>query len=247
MVITLINFIKVCHKLKSGILLDEDEIYSLKVFLMYQFSLEQLIYFISSIFFVTIGVILQLNYDFLLCLSICLYILAFILMFLNTPLILPIARKKYEISLNQYLKLHLNKYSGYKLKYTTFLPHTSFDIRKENVYFFYDGYYFHCVESLLKKENYFTFRKNRVFSYPDPNSVNVRSLDFKLSDIVSFSGKLNVKFKEDSTKDILNILSTEETSCRISLSNFKTIYLGASLATYFRSIIPEREIISRTE
>lgn len=247
MVIILINFIKVCHKLKSGILLDEDEIYNLKVFLMYQFSTEQVIYFIASIFFVTIGVILQLNYGFLLSLAICLYILAFVLLFLNTPLILPLARKKYEMSLNTYLKLHLSRYKGYKLKYTTFLPHTSFDITKENIYFFYDGYYFHCVESLLKKEHYFTFRKDRVFSYPDPNSINVRSLDFKLSDIVSFSGKLNVQFKEDSTKDILKIISTEETSCKVSLNNFKTIYLGASIATYFRSIIPEREIIYKSE
>ncbi|EJW92968.1 hypothetical protein EVA_18925, partial [gut metagenome] len=92
--------------------------------------------------------------------------------------------------------------------------------------------------------NHFKFKKNKVFSFPDPDSINVRSLDFKLSDIISFSGSINVKFKEDSTKDILKVISTEETNCKICLSNFKTIYLGESIASYFRSIIPEREIIN---
>ena len=236
MVITLIRFKQILKKLHLGILLEENDIKYLKSFLGLRLGLNHIWGIVLFNLFLISGIILNI-YGIWPIAIIC-YLIGIIALIYFIPVNVKSLMKEYNEALAEYLNFKL-PLKSYDFKYTKYLVFPEARIKKENVYFITDGYYFAIVEDLLKAEY---SKKGILFKYPDLTSSQIKHIDFKLQDIISYSNIHKfTKFHSDNISDLIKGLPEGKPEFRINLKNFKSISLGNEAGAYFKNLIPEHE------
>ena len=213
-----------------------------RIYIHFTFSWHLVHGVLAGLIFIFLGMVFNYFWSTLLPLSIVLYLFSAFCICYFVPVFPFIFRKHYDKSLQKFIMVQLKEFQNYRLFYTTYIPNSIFDINKEKIYFLADGYYFYLIEDFLLSEEYLSLGQRKLFKYPDTQSLNKMYVNFKLSDIVSYQCNVKQDIKDSSLNDLTSKVPHGDLYCKICLKNFKIFSIGAEVAEYFRSIIPEKEI-----
>ncbi len=215
-------------------MLEENEIKYVKGILGYRLGYNHILGLCFVFFALTMFLILVLTGN--IALGSIILVVGVILFLYYAPLYIKPLKKLYDKALEKYLEENLKDAS---FKYTSYLIQSGFPIKKDRVYFIYDGYYFKIKEDLLNIEEP---KKGTTFKYPDLNCNSKNIISFKLQDIISYKKLLNLEeFTPSSYEDLVKLKPDKVTDFRIKLTDFKSINLGNDIYPYFKKIIKEKE------
>lgn len=232
MVNILISFLWTLKKLSRGYPLEEGDLVIIKAYLAYEFNYRIAIPLAVNTILLLLGIVFLLINSYLIGLAFI--IIALIDMLYFTPITYVWNRKAYQKALLKFLEHKLEKYIHMNLLYTYYLIHSSYDINKNSVYFFYDDYYFIIIEDLLKAE---WFGK-KLFKYPDWSSLNKEPITIKLNDIVSFIAKTQKEVTNNTLLDLVLLEIKPSITTQIKLKDFKSITLGNDVGQVLNKIVP---------
>lgn len=223
MVSILIKFINCLKKIKKGYLLDDRDNTFLKSYLGYEFNSYLGIPIGIIVILLLISVLLFIvNYR-LIAIILITIVSALIIYFI--PILFLLYRKSYNKALTAFIRSHFTTYLNYNFLYTLNITN-----KKENVFCFFDEYYFYIFSDfLVKKDKFITI---------DPKKLNEKPIVFTISDVTSFVVNNKLVFSLDDIDSILNKTIKTNNFAKIDLKNFKSLILGYEIGLALNKFIP---------
>lgn len=223
MVSILIKFINCLKKIKKGYLLDDRDNTFLKGYLGYEFNsylgfpigIIVILMLISVLLFIV-------NYR-LVAIILTIIVVGLIIYFI--PILFWLYRKLYNNALITFVRSHFTNYLNYNFLYTVNMTNN-----KENIFCFFDEYYFYIFSDFLVK-------KDKLITI-DPKKLNEKPIIFTISDVTSFVVDNSLVFRVDDINDVLNKTVKTNNFAKIDLKSFKSLILGYEIGLALNKFIP---------